>query len=593
MLLERIRDLARQACQKAFDIEPETVSVEFTDKFGDLAVNCFHLAKILRTAPPKIAAALAEHMVSADIAEAEAVSGYVNLKLADNALFAATVAPALENPERFGGLAPGAAGSRVMVEFSSPNTNKPQHLGHIRNNCLGDSVARLLDAVGKDVVRVNLVNDRGIHICKSMLAYEEEGEGRTPESEGVKGDHFVGSFYVLFEKRFQEELAAYRQQDPANADISKDEFFKVSRWGNQAQQMLQLWENDDEETVALWKTMNSWVLDGFKQTYGDLGIAFDRVYFESETYRLGKEIIDRGLEEGVFYRRDDGAVEIDLTAEKLDKKVVLRSDGTSVYMTQDIGTTVMKAEEFAAQEQIWVVGDEQIYHFKVLFKILERLGYAWAEGLHHLAYGMVNLPEGKMKSREGKVVDADDLIEEVSELARREICERQPDADPDEVAVRARKIGLAALKFMILSVSPQTTMTYDPKASVAFDGDTGPYVLYAFARIRRMIEDAGIDESDIAFDPNLLGDESERKLALRLLQFPGVVSRAARDCSPSHVASWLLQTARAYHSHNKQVPILKAEDPEVRRARLALSRATAVALKRGLALMGIETVDRM
>ncbi|MEE9391170.1 MAG: arginine--tRNA ligase [Planctomycetota bacterium] len=592
MLLDRIKEICRKACVDVYEQDAPEVAIDFPDKFGDLALNCFYLAKTYRKGPPMIAAALAPAILERGegiIHAAEAVSGYVNLTLSDQSLFEAAIKPALFPIE------PDEAKStaKVMVEFSSPNTNKPQHLGHVRNNCLGDSISRILAATGSNIVRANLINDRGIHICKSMLAYQKEGEGKTPQSEGIKGDHFVGQFYVLFEKRFKAEFDAYREQDPGNAEVSKDDFFKLSRWGNEAQQLLQLWENGDEETIQLWKTMNAWVIDGFHQTYADLGISFDNIYLESETYKHGKDIVERGLEKGVFYRRDDGAVEIDLSADKLDKKVVLRSDGTSVYITQDIGTTVKKFEGEGLSRQVWVVGDEQIYHFKVLFKVLEKLGYEWAKDCYHLAYGMVNLPDGKMKSREGKVVDADDLISEVTELAAKEIRNRAEGIDDAVVIDRARKIGLAALKFMILSVAPQTTMTYDPKESVAFDGDTGPYVLYAFARIRRMIEDSGLDESKLEFDATLLGDATERKLALRLLQFAPILERAARDMAPSQICTYLLQLARSYHSHNRQVPILKADDAKVREARLALSRATAARLQQGLKLLGIETVNRM
>ncbi len=591
MLLEKVEDLGLKAVEAAFGVRPERISIDFTDKFGDLALNCFHLAKVLRQAPPKIAAQLAEQLVDGEIvSEAEATSGYVNLVLTDQALFEGTLTPILEHPTTFGGQIVTDDAKTAMVEFSSPNTNKPQHLGHVRNNCLGDSVARLLCTSGLRVIKANLVNDRGIHICKSMLAYQREGNGATPESTGFKGDHFVGQYYVLFEKRFREEMANYIAEK--NVEITKEDFFKVSKWGQAAQTMLQDWEAGRKDVVDLWRTMNSWVMAGFKQTYSDLGIEFDEYYFESDTYTLGKEIVEQGLAQGVFYRRDDGAVEIDLSAEKLDKKVVLRSDGTSVYITQDIGTTVRKAEDLNVDRQVFVVGDEQIYHFKVLFSILEKLGYAWATSLHHLAYGMVNLPEGKMKSREGKVVDADDLMEEVAGLAAKEISERGGKDDGD-ASERAQKIGMAALKFMILSVSPKTTMTYDPKASVAFDGDTGPYVLYAFARIRRMIEDSEMSETQVGFDPAVLQDASERRLALKLLQFSRTVARASKDLNPALVCTYLLQLAHAYHSHNRAVKILKAETKALREARLALSLATAHTLKRGLGLLGIETVDRM
>ena len=597
MILERVHELCEAAVRSAFDTDPGPLTIDFTDKFGDLALNCFYLAKTLRQAPPKIAARIADAIDTGGVvAEAEAVSGYLNLTLDREALFRDALAPALANPEAYGSSETGAAeAQRIMVEFSAPNTNKPQHLGHVRNNCLGASISRILAAAGRDVVRTNLINDRGIHICKSMLAYREEGEGVTPESAQKKGDHLVGDFYVRFEQRFREEYEDFKSQSPENEGVAREAFFKQSRCGRAAQELLQLWEDGDEETVALWRTMNGWVIDGFNETYATLGIEFDKVYLESETYRFGKEIIDRGLEKGVFYRREDGAIEIDLTEDKLDKKVLLRSDGTSIYITQDLGSTVRKCEEHGLDGQIWVVGNEQIYHFKVLFRILQRLGYAWADNLYHLAYGMVNLPEGRMKSREGTVVDADELIEEVTGLARQEIEKktRGTDTAEGEIDARSRRIGLAALKFMILNVSPRTTMTYDPKESVSFDGDTGPYVLYAYARIRRMIEDSGMDERAVTFDPKRLGDPSEVRVALKVLQFPEIVRRAAKDLNPSLVTTYLLQLARSYHAQYGVVKILKAEDPELRGARLALSLATANTLRIGLGLLGIETVDRM
>lgn len=593
MLLETVRHLAEAAVKSGFGIEPEGLSIDFSEKFGDLTLNCFHLAKALRKAPPMIAADLAARLDKTGcITRAEAVSGYVNLTLDSAALFA-DVLPHASVGLGWGRTPETSASKKIMVEFSSPNTNKPQHLGHVRNNCLGDSVARLLAASGTKIVRANLINDRGIHICKSMLAYMREGGGTSPEKSGKKGDHLVGDFYVLFDKRFREEFERYKAEHPEAEKMEKEAFFKISEWGRAAQDLLIKWEAGDPATIELWRTMNKWVVDGFFSTYGALGIRFDRIYLESQTYLLGKEIIQDGLQNGVFYRRADGAVEIDLTADKLDKKVVLRSDGTSVYITQDIGSTVMKFREHGLDGQVFVVGDEQIYHFKVLFTILKKLGFEWAAGLHHLAYGMVNLPEGKMKSREGTVVDADDLIDEVTELAAQEIRTRDAEIDESLLRERARKIGIGALKFMILNVTPQTTMVYDPKASVSFEGDTGPYVLYAYARARRMIEDSGIGETDVDFDPTVLVDPSEQKLGVKILQFPTIVQRAAKTYSPSIVATYLLDLAHQYHSHNRAVPILKAPDATLRKARLVLSRATAQTLKNGLELLGIETVEKM
>ena len=416
------------------------------------------------------------------------------------------------------------AGRRTLVEFSAPNTNKPQHLGHLRNNFLGDAVARILENAGSKVTRVNLVNDRGIHICKSMLAYERWGGGVTPESSGKKGDHLVGDFYVRFEQEFQKELDAYvaahleefefyfaensvdrkgnvRPDDELRREwraTFKEEGFGKIPLGAAAQEMLRKWEKGDEATVSLWRKMNGWVFDGFETTYRRLGIAFDKVYLESETWQLGKDLILEALGRGVFQKRPDGAVEIDLEKWGLGRKVVLRPDGTSVYITQDVGTTVLKARDWNADALVWVVGDEQRHHFKVLFKILELMGYAWASSCHHLAYGLVNLPEGRMKSREGTVVDADDLMDEVVGLAREEIQSRAPATPAQDLDQRAEKIALAALKFMLLKVNPQNTMVYNPKESVSFDGETGPYLLYTAARINKMLQDGGMQTPDPA-----------------------------------------------------------------------------------------------
>ncbi|HYC76847.1 MAG TPA: arginine--tRNA ligase [Planctomycetota bacterium] len=625
MLLDELAATARQALSELLDgAEAPPVTVEFADdaKLGDVVVNCFHLAKALKRPPPALAAALAPKLVGRGaIAEASAASGYVNVTVRRDALFRGA-APAARDAAR-AGASDVRAGRRLLVEFSAPNTNKPQHLGHLRNNFLGDAVARLLEAAGASVVRVNLINDRGIHICKSMLAYLRFGERATPSSTGMKGDHFVGKWYVAFEKAFQAEADAYVAAHPEEyaawaatrsvdkkgrprpeaelraewrASFKEENFGKVPL-GAAAQQMLRDWEAGDPDVVALWKTMNGWVLAGFDETYRKLGIRFDKVYLESETYRLGRDLILRGLERGVFKRRADGATEIDLSADGLGRKVVLRSDGTSVYITQDIGTTVRKAEEFGADGQIWVVADEQRFHFQALFAILARMGYPWAKSLQHLAYGMVHLPEGRMKSREGTVVDADDLLAEVADLAREEIVRRDPEISPAALDERAGAIALAALKFMLLKVTPATTMTYDPKESVSFDGETGPYLLYTYARIRRMLVDGAwdADKAADAFDAGTLGHASETALALEILKFRRAVDRAARDCNPAALCQYLVGLAQTYNTYYQDVPILKvrASNPALCTARLTLSAAAANVVARGLELLGIGVVDKM
>jgi arginyl-tRNA synthetase len=617
MLLEQIAETARLALAEITGGEapPVTVDVPEDAALGDFTVNCFHLAKTLRRPPPALAAELAPKLAGrGPIDAAVAASGYVNVKVKREALFAAAL-PLADAPDRD---APVALhrGRKLLVEFSAPNTNKPQHLGHLRNNFLGDSVSRLLAYAGAEVHKVNLINDRGIHICKSMLAYRKFGGGTDPVQAGLKGDHLVGRFYVEFEKAFQSEVDAYvasheaefQTWRAANAldkkgrpreeaalrkewrDSFKEEGFGKIPLGAEAQQMLRSWEQGDAETVALWRKMNGWVFAGFDATYRRLGIAFDKIYYESDTYTLGRDLILEGLARGVFARRADGAVEIDLSAHGLGKKVVLRSDGTSVYITQDIGTTVLKAREFSVDGQIWVVADEQKFHFQTLFKILESLGYPWASRLHHLAYGLVNLPEGRMKSREGTVVDADNLYDEVAGLAAAEIAERDAALPEDEVRARAERIAGAALKFMLLKVTPAATMIYNPKESVSFVGETGPYLLYTYARIRRMLDEGG-DAG--AADPAALGHPSEASLAVTLLRFGRAAERAAREYNPAAVCQYLIQLAQAYNTYYQDVPVLKAADARVRAARLKLSGAAAAILRRGLELLGVPVLERM
>jgi arginyl-tRNA synthetase len=622
MILDDLSRAASSAVSDLFGQKVDSVPIEFpeTAAFGDFTINCFHLAKALRKAPPEIAKALAAKLAGVPpVTKAEPASGYVNLTVDRPALFEAAVPPAVEDAAELG-RNDARAGRRTVVEFSAPNTNKPQHLGHLRNNFLGDSVSRILENAGSKVFDVNLVNDRGIHICKSMLAYERWGQGVTPESSGKKGDHLVGDFYVRFETEFQREVDAYvaahgeeyefyfaehsvdrkgnvRPDDEVRREwraTFKEEGFGKIPLGRAAQEMLRRWEQGDEATVALWKKMNGWVLAGFDVTYERLGVSFDKVYLESETWQLGKQLILDALEKGVFQRRKDGAVEIDLEKAGLGKKVVLRADGTSVYITQDVGTTVLKAKDWSPDAMIWVVADEQRHHFKVLFKILQLMGYPWATSCHHLAYGLVNLPEGRMKSREGTVVDADDLMDEVAALAKEEIRGRAPDTPAADLADRAEKIALAALRFMLLKVNAASTMIYNPKESVAFDGETGPYLLYTAARIQKMLQDGGVGGAGAAmFDPKALGAASEVAVALEILRFRRATERAAVDLNPAILCGYLHDLAQAYNTYYQDVPILRAEDPMTRRARLLLSEATRCVIARGCELLGIAMIERM
>jgi len=623
MLLEQTAALINQAIGQTFDEKVDRVPLEFPQNrsFGDLTINAFLLARELRRSPKGIAEELARNLGNlGPIESAAAVEGYINLRLVPEAIFQGSIPEVLRDPAAFG-TNKEKAGKKLMVEYSAPNTNKPQHLGHMRNDFLGHCLALILENAGAEVVKANLYNDRGTHICKSMLAYQRWGDGATPESTGKKGDHLVGEYYMMFEKRFNEERDAWVADNPEHfgpfkerhgkdrkgrevpeqklrakylASFKEGEGFELIELGAACQSMLRDWEADDQDVRTLWTTMTGWVVDGFQKTYADLGVSFDVIYRESETWRWGRDKVLEGLEKGVFTKREDGAIEIDLRADKLDKKVVLRSDGTAIYITQDIGTTIKKAEDHALDGQVWVVGNEQIYHFQVLFKIMERLGYPWAENLQHLAYGMVNLPEGRMKTREGTVVDADVLLAEVADLAAEEVLARDPTGDTpkEEVRHRAATIGLASLRFMLLKVSPKNDMTFDPAESVSFDGDTGARILYAYARLSTLLSDGG--EIDIAgIDLGVLTHEMERNLALSILSFTGATARAARDLNPSVIASFLLELVRDLNRFYDRCPVLKEDDPALRNARLALCAAAAAVLKRGTGLLGMPLLERM
>lgn len=578
------------------EIPVELCPPQFT---GDITVNCFPLAKALRRNPMELAAALCAQLAShSDIEAVSAVKAFVNITLRPAALMRDTVA---DRDALLAAVAlPAVERRRVLIEFSAPNTNKPQHLGHVRNNTVGMATASILERAGHDVVRVNLVNDRGIHICKSMLAYQRFGAGVTPASSGKKGDHLVGDFYVAYDKELRKQLAALRLDKPALADKTDEELFLETEIGMAAQEMLRAWEQNDPAVRALWETMNQWVFDGFAVTYRRMGVEFERTYLESQTYMLGKDIIRDGLERGVFKKRDDGAVIIEFDDPSLGTKVVLRSDGTSVYVTQDIGTTMLKQNDFQPDQQIWVVGDEQIRHFKVLFAILKALGYSWADQLTHMAYGMVNLPSGKMKSREGTVVDADELFDEMETLARDATVEKAGDDLPENLDERARVISMAALKFMLLKVNPKTTIMFDPQASIKFEGDTGPYVLYAYARISSMLRKAAA-ASDVAagevaagaLDWALLKEPAERMLALRCALYPELLQKAARDLDSSALAGYLLDLAKDFSGFYRNCPVLNADDASLRTTRLALSETVRVILADGLQALTINTLESM
>ena len=482
-----------------------------------------------------------------------------------------------------------ANGQKVMVEYSSPNTNKPLHLGHIRNNLLGYSVAEILKANGYDVIKANLVNDRGIHICKSMLAWQLFGNGETPESSGLKGDHLVGKYYVVFDKEYKKQI-----EELKTAGQTEDEAKKNAPLIIQAQQMLEKWEAGDKEVISLWETMNSWVYAGFADTYKQLGVDFDQYYYESKTYLLGKDIIDEGLQKGVFYKKEDGSVWIDLTADSLDEKLVLRANGTSVYITQDVGTAQLKYDDYHADKSIYVVGNEQDYHFKVLFLILQKLGKSWANGLYHLSYGMVDLPSGKMKSREGTVVDADDLMAEMEQTAKVQTEElgKTNDFSEGEKAKLYHTIGMGALKYFLLKVEPKKRLLFDPSESIDFQGHTGPFIQYTHARIKSILKRAGFELGKQATVTEL--DSMERDLVLALNQFPETIEQAARDYSPAVIANYVYELAKTYNKFYQEKPILKDEVPEdVKQFRLTLSATSAKVISKSMRLLGIEVPERM
>lgn len=543
-----------------------------TDK-GDIAFPMFPFARIARKNPALIAVSVAEVLQKtlksgdSDGAEIQSAGPYVNIFLDRAQVFADVVNAVLEQGDSYGD-SDALNGVRIMIEFSCPNTNKPLHLGHLRNDALGESTARILSAAGADVRKVNLINDRGIHICKSMLAYQTFGGGATPESTGKKSDHFVGDYYVRY--------AQWEKDDPAVE--------------GKAQQMLKRWEDGDEATQQLWLLMNRWAIEGIEQTYRRTGVSFDQTYYESETYRMGRDEIMKGLEAGVFYRDEAGTVWVDLTDIDLDKKVLLRADGTSLYLTQDIGTAIQRHEDWPFERLIYVVASEQRYHFQVLFEVLRRLGKPWAENLFHLAYGMVNLPDGKMKSREGTVVDADELIDELTAMAEKEIRAKGRAEAVGDVTVTAEKIALAALHYYLLQTGPVKDMIFNPEESLSFTGNTGPYLQYVGARVSSMLRKVAAPETVSAVKPTT---EEEWQLVHQLAGYPHVVEEAARTYNPALLAGALYDTARVfsrlYHDH----PIAVAKDEAVRQSRLALSAAVRNVMQHGLKVLNIPFLEQM
>ncbi len=580
----------QNAFQSIYQTSPHPIPLQFTRKEfkGDYTITLFQFAKQLQQKPDELGQKLGDFLIKnyPDTFSAfELIKGFLNLVVTNKYL----LFQYLNINENWGFLPPHSSGKEILIEYSSPNTNKPLHLGHIRNNLLGWSMAEILKSQGHKVIKVNLINDRGIHICKSMIAWKKWGNGETPENSGIKGDHLIGKYYVLFDKEYKKQVEELTQQG-----MSKEEAEKKAPLILEAQQMLREWENGKPEVIELWKMMNNWVYQGFEVTYKRMGVDFDRYYYESQTYLLGKNIIQQRLEKGIFYKSDDGSIRIDLTSEGLDEKVLLRSDGTSVYITQDIGTAVQRFQEFPHLHQlIYVVGSEQDYHFKVLFKILEKLGYPQAKECYHLSYGMVELPSGKMKSREGTVVDADDLMDEMFETARQITQElgKVQDLSEDEKQHLYEIIGMGALKYFILKVDPKKKILFNPQESIDFEGHTAPFIQYVHARIQSLLRKAG--QNEYAFDINVNLNENERELIKHLLYIPDVYKDAADQYNPAIVANEVYELAKKYNRFYQECPILKEEDGNVKSFRLHLSYITALQIQQMMRMLGISVPQRM
>ncbi|WP_298224554.1 arginine--tRNA ligase [Flavobacterium sp.] len=581
----------QKAITVLFDVTVDKTEFQATRKEfeGDITLVLFPLLKLIKSNPAEIGNKLGNFLVEniEEVKGFNVVSGFLNIVIAD--AYYTTFFNTIKKDSQFGFVSSNPNEKAVMVEYSSPNTNKPLHLGHVRNNLLGYSVAEICKAAGKKVYKVQIINDRGIHICKSMLAWQKFGNGETPQSSGLKGDKLVGKYYVAFDKAYKEEINQLITQGK-----TEDEAKKEAPMIQEAQQMLLDWEAGKPEVVALWKTMNQWVYDGFAQTYQNLGVDFDAYYYESNTYLLGKEVVQIGLDKGVFEKDPDGSVWIDLTAEGLDRKIVLRSDGTAVYMTQDIGTAIQRVKDFPdVGGMVYTVGNEQDYHFKVLFLILKKLGFDWSENLFHLSYGMVDLPSGKMKSREGTVVDADDLMEDMTQTAK-ELAEAlgklegYSDAEKNQLY---QMIGLGALKYYILKVDPKKRILFNPEESVDFAGNTGPFIQYTFARIQSILRKAEFDIET----PSTLSElhPKEKELLKQLELYPEVIQNAAQNHSPALIANYTYDLVKEYNSFYQTVSILGEEDLQKKTFRVQLSKKVGETIKSSFGLLGIEVPQRM
>jgi arginyl-tRNA synthetase len=582
----------KDAVKKIYDVEIDHLEFQPTRKDfeGDITLVTFPMLKALKTNPVKLGEEIGNYLTEnvAEVSAFNVVKGFLNIVLSD--AYFLNFFSEMKDRKDFGILPAAEDAKGIMVEYSSPNTNKPLHLGHIRNILLGFSVAEILSAAGNKAYKTQIINDRGIHICKSMLAWERFGNGETPESAGIKGDKLVGNYYVKFDQEYKKEISELMKTKGISEEAAKAEAPILV----EAKQMLLKWEAGDPEVVALWEKMNQWVYDGFEKTYDALGVDFDKNYYESDTYLLGKDVVNQGLEKGVFYKKDDGSVWIDLTDEGLDEKIVLRSDGTAVYMTQDIGTAIQRVKDFDISGMVYTVGNEQDYHFKVLFLILKKLGFDWADYLYHLSYGMVDLPSGKMKSREGTVVDADDLIAEMTETARN-ISEELGKLDgytEVEKEELYRIIGLGALKYYILKVDPKKRILFNPEESVDFQGNTGPFIQYTYARIQSIIRKADFDFKKPVEDGYKF-HEKERSLIKQLQLYPETIQLAAENHSPALIANYTYELVKEFNSFYQNVTILGTEDVTEKTLRVQLANSVGNVIKSSFSLLGIQVPERM
>lgn len=592
MQIEKIVEQASaKAVEALYGSAPAAGSVNVSptrkDFEGNYTLVTFPFTRLSRKSPEETGKEIGQWLLDNEpsVAAFNVIKGFLNLTISTGTLVESL--NRIAAMPHFGYKEATADSPLVMVEYSSPNTNKPLHLGHVRNNLLGYSLARILEANGNRVVKTNIVNDRGIHICKSMLAWKKWGDGATPRSAGKKGDHLIGDFYVAFDKHYKQEVS-----DLMAKGMSEDEAKEASPLMKEARAMLVLWEQGDPEVRKLWEMMNGWVYEGFDETYRRMGVGFDKIYYESNTYLEGKELVLKGVEEGKMYRREDGSVWADLSADGLDEKLLLRSDGTSVYMTQDIGTAKLRYRDYPIDKMIYVVGNEQNYHFQVLSILLDRLGFKWGKDLVHFSYGMVELPEGKMKSREGTVVDADDLMDSMIATAADMSADRLKDFTAEEAADIARVIGLGALKYFLLKVDPKKNMLFNPKESIDFNGNTGPFLQYTYARINSLLDKAEVTTPE-AVDGEMELNDKETALIQRIAAFPDVVKEAGDSYSPALIANYAYELAKEYNQFYHDCPILREEDEKRRSMRLLLSYVAARTLKDATALLGMEMPRRM